>query len=146
MKKTIASLMCLAALGLASTQVAAQATSNLLIKFEGPGGHSNGAYGRTNAVHAAARTIVKLRSAGLPAGSYKLLTLGGGNSVNSIASDGVIEVALNATDATALAALDSQVRAVAKAGADAENDFRSVKAGDLTSGVAANIRVVVTAK
>lgn len=145
MKKTIVSLLCLAALGLASAQVAAQATSNLLIKFEGPGGHSNGAYGRTNSVHAAGRTIVKLQSA-LPAGSYRLLSLGGGNSVNSIASDGLIEVALNAADPTALAALESQVRAVAKAGADAENDFRSVKAGDLTSGVAANIRVIVTPK
>lgn len=145
MKKTIVSLLCLAALGLASTQVAAQATSNLLIKFEGPGGHSNGAYGRTNSVHAAGRTIVKLQSA-LPAGSYRLLSLGGGNSVNSIASDGLIEVALNAADPTALTALESQVRAVAKAGADAENDFRSVKAGDLTSGVAANIRVIVAPK
>lgn len=146
MKKTIASLLCLAALGLASTQVAAQVTSNLLIKFEGPGGHSNGAYGRTSSVHAAGRTIVKLQSAGLPAGSYRLLSLGGGNSVNSIASDGLIEVALNAADASALAALEAQVRAVAKAGADAENAFRAVKAGDLSSGVAADIRVAVTAK
>ncbi len=149
MKKTIASLLCLAALGLASTQVAAQATRNLEIKFEGPGGHSNGVYGRTNAVHAAGRAVVKLQSAALPAGSYKLLAMGGGNSVNSIASDGLLEVALNAADATALEALDAQVRAAAKAGADAENAFRGVKAGDLTStsgGVAADIRVVVTVK
>ena len=143
MKKTIASLLCLAALGLASTQVAAQATRNLEIKFEGPGGHSNGVYGRTNAVHAAGRAVVKLQSAALPAGSYKLLAMGGGNSVNSIASDGSFAVRLSASAGMTAADFLAKVALAAKSGADAENAFRNVKPGDLTAGAPADIRYSV---
>ncbi|HSV59495.1 MAG TPA: peptidase dimerization domain-containing protein [Variovorax sp.] len=144
MKKTIASLMCLAVLGLTSTHVAAQQTSRLLVEFQGPGGHSNADYGRTSALHAAGRSIERLQSAGLPSGSYQLTGLSGGNSVNSLASRARYEVLLTAADATALQALVVQVTATVKTGVDAENTFRGVKEGDLVAGAPANIRYTVT--
>ena len=89
MKKTFASLLFMAALGLASAHAAAQQTGRLVVEFQGPGGHSNGAYGRTSALHAASRTVIRIQQT-LPAGSYVMTNLTGGNSVNSIASDGPI--------------------------------------------------------
>ena len=39
----------------------AQSTSVLLVEFQGPGGHSSGNYGRTSALHAAARAVIGLQ-------------------------------------------------------------------------------------
>lgn len=146
MKKTIASLACFAGLALASMPALAQQSGGLLVEFQGPGGHSSGNYGRTSALHAAGRTVILLQQAGMPAGSYVITNVTGGNSVNSIASDGLVEVRLNAADATAYQALVTKVTAAAKAGADAENAFRNVKPGDTTAGAPAAIRYTVTAK
>src|SRR5690349_22126386 len=79
------------------TPAFAQQSGNLRIEFQGPGGHSSGAYGRVSALHAAARAVILIQKA-LPAGSYQITNLTGGNSVNSIASDGLIEMKLNAGD------------------------------------------------
>lgn len=143
MKKTIVSLMCLAALGLASVQASAQVARTVVVEFQGPGGHSNGAYGRTSAVHAAGRALQQLKSVAVP-GTMVVTGLGGGNSVNSIASDARYEVHLSATDSAALQTMVDHVAASAKAGVDAENAFRNVKDGDTVGGAPANIRVVVT--
>lgn len=145
MKKTIGSLLCLAALGLASLPAAAQQSGSLAVEFQGPGGHSSSNYGRTSALHAAGRSLILLQKA-LPAGSYRVSGFGGGNSVNSIASDGRFDIALSAADAAAYSALVTQVTAVVKAGADNENAFRSVKEGDLTAGAPANVRYTVKPK
>ena len=146
MKKTIGSFLCVAALGAMCIPALAQTTGGLVVEFQGPGGHSSGNYGRTSALHAAGRSLILLQKAGLPAGSYTVAGLQGGNSVNSIASDGYYEVALTAADATAYDALVAQVTAAVKGGADAENAFRGVKAGDLTAGAPADIRYTVTPK
>lgn len=144
MKKIIAFLFCLATLGFGCGPVAAQQTSRLLVEFQGPGGHSNFDYGRTSALHAAGRAIAQLKAAGLPSGAYRLTSLGGGNSVNSLASSARYQVLLAAADAAALQALVTQVTLTAKAGADAENAFRGVKEGDLVGGAQAAIRYTVT--
>jgi metal-dependent amidase/aminoacylase/carboxypeptidase family protein len=146
MKKAFASLASVVGLSLICLSAAAQQTGTVDINFLGPGGHSSGNYGRTSALHAAGRTVILIQNAGLPAGSYVITDVTGGNSVNSIASDGLITMRLRAADATAYDALVTRVTALATAGADAENAFRNVKAGDLTSGAPANIRVAVTRK
>jgi metal-dependent amidase/aminoacylase/carboxypeptidase family protein len=144
MKKTIGSLACLAGLALAAFAAhAAQVTGTVVVQFQGPGGHSSNNYGRTSALHAAGRAAILLQQS-MPAGSYVMTNLTGGNSVNSIASDGLIELKLTAADATAYNDLVAKVTAAAKAGADAENAFRNVKAGDLTAGARADIRATVT--
>ena len=136
--------LCLAVLALAGFSAQAQQTGNVAVEFQGPGGHSSGNYGRTSALHAAGRAVIFLQQANLLSGSYVITNVTGGNSVNSIASDGLIEMQLTAADATAVTALVTRVTAAAKSGADAENAFRNVKAGDLTAGAPAHIRYAVT--
>jgi len=143
MKRLIFSLAFTIGIAAAATPAFAQQTGQLRIEFQGPGGHSYGAYGRVSALHAAARAVILMQQA-LPAGSYQILNVTGGNSVNAIASDGLIEMKLTAANAAAYQALVAAVTKAVNAGAEAENKFRGVKAGDLTSGAPATIRVVVT--
>jgi len=119
-------------------------SQSILVEFQGPGGHSSSNYGRTSALHAAARSVIALQKQGLPLGAYTVSSLTGGNSVNSIASDGVYRVKLNPQAGVAPAEFLNMVTAAAKAGADAENAFRNVKPGDLTAGAPADIRYTVT--
>jgi metal-dependent amidase/aminoacylase/carboxypeptidase family protein len=132
-----------AGLAAASISALAQQSGVVRIEFLGPGGHSSNNYGRTSALHAAGRTAIGIQKS-LPAGSYVITNLTGGNSVNSIASDGLIEIKLTAADATAYQALVTTVTNATNAGAAAENAFRGVKVGDLTAGVPAWIRATVT--
>ncbi|MGE0359842.1 MAG: peptidase dimerization domain-containing protein [Vicinamibacterales bacterium] len=130
-------------LATAATPAVAQQSGGVRVEFQGPGGHSFGAYGRVSALHAAARTVILLQKA-LPAGSYQITNLTGGNSVNAIASDGLIELKLTAGSAKAYQALVDAVTKAAAEGAAAENAFRGVKAGDLTAGAPATVRSSVT--
>lgn len=142
MKRLIYSLAIVVAIAATGTPAFAQRSGELRVEFQGPGGHSSGAYGRVSALHAAARTVILFQKA-LPAGSYQITNLTGGNSVNSIASDGLIELRLNAANAAAYDALVAAVTKAAAEGAAAENAFRGVKPGDLTSGAPATVRSFV---
>lgn len=139
MKRLILSLAFIVSIAAAGSPAFAQQTGGLKIEFQGPGGHSSGAYGRVSALHAAARAVLLIQKA-LPSGSYQITNLTGGNSVNSIASDGLIEMKLTAANAAAYQALVAAVTKAAAEGADAENKFRGVKAGDLTAGAPATVR------
>jgi metal-dependent amidase/aminoacylase/carboxypeptidase family protein len=141
MKRLISTLVFI--LAAAGTPALAQQSGGVRVEFQGPGGHSFGAYGRVSALHAAARTVILLQKA-LPAGSYQITNLTGGNSVNAIASDGLIELKLTARSATAYQALVAAVTKAAAEGAAAENAFRGVKTGDLTAGAPATVRSSVT--
>ena len=143
MKRLINVLAFVVGVATAGTPAFAQQSGNLRIEFQGPGGHSYGAYGRVSALHAAARAVLLIQKA-LPAGSYQITNLTGGNSVNAIASDGIIELKLTAGNAAAYKALVTAVTKAAAEGAAAENAFRGVKAGDLTSGAPATVRSSVT--
>ena len=143
MKRLIYSLAFVVSVAAAGTPAFAQQSGGLRVEFQGPGGHSSGAYGRVSALHAAARAVILIQKA-LPAGSYQITNLTGGNSVNSIASDGLIELKLTAANAAAYQALVAAVTKAAAEGAAAENAFRGVKAGDLTSGAPATVRSIVT--
>jgi metal-dependent amidase/aminoacylase/carboxypeptidase family protein len=126
----------------AGTLAFAQQSGNLRIEFQGPGGHSYGAYRRVSALHAAARAVILIQNA-LPAGSYQITNLTGGNSVNAIASDGLVELKLTAGSAATYQALVAAVTKAAAEGAAAENAFRGVKPGDLTAGAPATVRSTV---
>ena len=143
MKRLVGSLAFIVSIGAAGAPAFGQQSRGLKVEFQGPGGHSSGAYGRVSALHAAARTVILIQKA-LPAGSYQITNLTGGNSVNSIASDGLIELKLTAANAAAYQKLVDAVTKAAAEGAAAENAFRGVKAGDLTSGAPATVRSVVT--
>jgi len=137
---SLAFAVCVVATG---TPAFAQQSGGLKVEFQGPGSHSSGAYGRVSALHAAARAVILIQQA-LPSGSYQITNLTGGNSVNAIASDGLVEMKLTAANAAAYQALVAAVTKAAAEGAAAENAFRGVKAGDLTSGAPATVRSVVT--
>ena len=142
MKRLIYSLAFLVTVTAAGASVSAQQSGGVRVEFQGPGGHSSGAYGRVSALHAAARAVILIQKA-LPAGSYQITNLTGGNSVNSIASDGLIELKLNAANAAAYQELVAAVTKAATEGAAAENAFRGVKPGELTSGAPATVRTTV---
>ncbi|HUQ86581.1 MAG TPA: peptidase dimerization domain-containing protein [Vicinamibacterales bacterium] len=143
MKRLIFSVIVAAAIVAAGAPAFAQQSGQLRIEFQGPGGHSSGAYGRVSALHAAARAVILIQKV-LPAGTYQITNLTGGNSVNSIASDGLIELKLSAANAAAYKDLVAAVTKAAADGAAAENAFRGVKPGDLTSGAPATVRSKVT--
>jgi metal-dependent amidase/aminoacylase/carboxypeptidase family protein len=142
MKHLVFALAFAVSVAATGTSTFAQQSGGLKIEFQGPGGHSSGAYGRVSALHAAARAVILIQKA-LPAGSYVITNLTGGNSVNSIASDGLIEMKLTAANAAAYKELVAAVTKAAAEGAAAENAFRGVKAGDLTSGAPATVRSIV---
>ena len=143
MNRLIVSLAFAIVIAAAGTPAFAQQSGNLRVEFQGPGGHSSGAYGRVSALHAAARAVILMQKA-LPAGSFQITNLTGGNSVNSIASDGLIELKLSASNAAAYKELVAAVTKAAAEGAAAENAFRGVKPGDLTAGAPATVRSKVT--
>jgi hypothetical protein len=143
MRKALRSLVLAGFAAAGMSSAFAQQSGALRIDFLGPGGHSSNNYGRTSALHAAGRTAIQIQKT-LPAGSYVITNLTGGNSVNSIASDGLIEIRLTAADASAYQGLVATVTAAANFGAETENAFRGVKVGDLTAGAPAWIRTTVT--
>jgi acetylornithine deacetylase/succinyl-diaminopimelate desuccinylase-like protein len=79
------------------------------VVFSGPGGHSYGSFGMANPIHAMGRAIAKIaefRTPATPRTTFNVSRVGGGASVNSIASEAWMEVDLRSSDETALAALD----------------------------------------
>lgn len=97
------------------------------VVFRGPGGHSWGARGAPNAVHAAAALVVRLAAlaaARHPAVAVTASRIGGGESVNAIPADAWLEVDVRAADGTELDRLDRELRQASGAAADAENAAR----------------------
>lgn len=145
-KASLLSLGLGVALSLVSVVAMAAPGQTLQVEFQGPGGHSNGNYGRTSAVHAAARSIMRLQHADMPAQSWWLSDFNGGNSVNSIASDARFTVHLKAANEGGYDQLADTVKAAVAAGVEAENAFRGIDVGDRVhgnSGARADIRYTI---
>jgi tripeptide aminopeptidase len=65
------------------------------VTFTGPGGHSYGAFGNANPIHALGRTIAKIADMQVPAKpktTFNVGRIGGGTSVNSIPFEGWFEL------------------------------------------------------
>jgi acetylornithine deacetylase/succinyl-diaminopimelate desuccinylase-like protein len=96
------------------------------VTFGGPGGHSWGAFGTANPVHALGRAIFMFDTVAArftaepgPRTSYSVGRIGGGTSVNSIPFEAWAEVDMRSQDQTRLLAIDSIFRAtMARALAD----------------------------
>ena len=72
------------------------------VTFKGPGGHSYGAFGRVNPIHALGRaidTISELQVPADPKTTFNVGRIGGGTSVNSIPFEAWMEVDMRSTDA-----------------------------------------------
>jgi acetylornithine deacetylase/succinyl-diaminopimelate desuccinylase-like protein len=80
------------------------------VAYKGPGGHSYGAFGVANPVHALGRAIARIDDLQVPTEprtTFNVGRVGGGTSVNSIATEAWMEVDLRSSDRAALTALDA---------------------------------------
>jgi acetylornithine deacetylase/succinyl-diaminopimelate desuccinylase-like protein len=92
------------------------------VTYKGPGGHSYGAFGLSNPVHALGRAIDAISKFEVPLEpktTFNVGRIGGGTSVNSIAFEAWMEVDMRSADAQSLQALDARFnRAVDEAARD----------------------------
>lgn len=94
------------------------------LAYKGPGGHSYGAFGRVNPIHALGRAIAEIAEfqvAREPRTTFNVGRIGGGTSVNSIPFEAWAEVDMRSHDKASLDALHSRFLAAADAAAVAEN-------------------------
>lgn len=85
------------------------------VSYTGPGGHSYGAFGMPNPIHAMGRAIAgiaELEATTDPKVTFNVGVVSGGTSVNSIPDKGVMEIDLRSESAAALAAIDAKLQIV----------------------------------
>lgn len=95
------------------------------VTYKGPGGHSYGAFGIPNPIHALGRAIAAVADVQVPATpktTFNVGVISGGTSVNSIPFSGSMEIDMRAETAEALDAVDRQVLKILGDALDAEND------------------------
>ena len=95
------------------------------VAFKGPGGHSYGAFGIANPIHALGRAIEKIADLQVPQQprtTFSVGRVGGGTSVNAISAEAWMEVDLRSSDKAALAALDASFLRSLNAALAEEND------------------------
>jgi tripeptide aminopeptidase len=83
------------------------------VTYKGPGGHSFGAFGLVNPIHALGRAISKIADFQVPDNpktTFNVGRIGGGTSVNSISYESWMEMDMRSADTNALAAVDLQFR------------------------------------
>lgn len=93
------------------------------ISFEGPGGHSYGAFGMTNPMHAMGRAIARIADLQVPAGAKTTFNVGivrGGTSVNTITPLAQMEVDMRSESAENLLEMDRRIRAAVDTAVAAE--------------------------
>jgi acetylornithine deacetylase/succinyl-diaminopimelate desuccinylase-like protein len=92
--------------------------------FKGPGGHSFGAFGLANPIHAMGRAIAMISEIQVPTSpktTFNVGRVGGGTSVNSIPFEGWFEVDMRSSDRASLAVVDAKVQAAVDSAAVQEN-------------------------
>jgi len=93
--------------------------------FRGAGGHSYGAFGLPNPIHALGRLIEKVSRFQVPAQpktTFNVGKIGGGTSVNSISQTAVLEVDMRSEDPKELAKLDAAYKQAVEQSLNEEND------------------------
>ena len=94
------------------------------VTYKGPGGHSYGAFGIPNPIHALGRAIAKISDIQVqasPKTTFNVGVINGGTSVNSIAFEASMEIDMRSESADALRAIDQTVRRSLQEALDAEN-------------------------
>lgn len=94
------------------------------VTFSGPGGHSYAAFGTPNPIHAMGRAIDKVAQLNVPAQpktTFSVGRVGGGTSVNAIASECWMEVDLRSAGPAELAALTEKFQKAIDAAVREEN-------------------------
>jgi tripeptide aminopeptidase len=81
------------------------------VTFKGPGGHSYGAFGLSNPLHALGRAVEKISQfevPGDPKTTFNVGRVGGGTSVNAIPFDAWFEMDMRSASPSALQAIDAK--------------------------------------
>ena len=94
------------------------------LAYKGKGGHSFGAFGNANPVHAMGRAIAKIADIQVPdhpKTTFNVGRIGGGTSVNSIAFESWAEVDMRSSDPRSLTALDEKFKSAAQQALNEEN-------------------------
>ncbi len=94
------------------------------VTFSGKGGHSYGAFGMANPIHAVGRLIAKISEFRTPASPKTTFSVGmirGGTSVNSIARTASFDIDMRSVDPDELAKLENRFKQNAKAALEEEN-------------------------
>lgn len=94
------------------------------VTYKGPGGHSYGAFGIPNPIHALGRAIEKISDVQTPASPKTTFNVGvirGGTSVNSIAFEASMDIDMRSESVDALRSLDTTVRRALQEALDEEN-------------------------
>jgi acetylornithine deacetylase/succinyl-diaminopimelate desuccinylase-like protein len=81
------------------------------VTFKGPGGHSFGAFGLVNPIHALGRAVARIADFRVPTSpkvTFNVGRIGGGTSVNSIAYEAWLEMDMRSSDNAALEKLDAE--------------------------------------
>ncbi|MEZ4457795.1 MAG: M20/M25/M40 family metallo-hydrolase [Gemmatimonadales bacterium] len=90
-------------------------SNRYLVSFEGPGGHSYGAFGMPNPIHAMGRAIAGIGDIQVPEHPKTTFNVGiveGGTSVNSISFKATMQVDLRSESAEQLALTDATFRKI----------------------------------
>src|SRR5690348_3247000 len=94
------------------------------VTYKGPGGHSYGAFGIPNPIHALGRAIAAIGDIHVPASpktTFNVGVISGGTSVNSIPFSGTMDLDMRSETAEALDVVDKQVLKILGDALDAEN-------------------------
>lgn len=108
-------------LGIASRAVG---SNRYKVTYKGPGGHSYGAFGIPNPIHALGRAIAEISDIQVPTKpkvTFNVGVISGGTSVNSIPFEGSMQIDMRSENVAELAKIDVKVRAALKHALDAEN-------------------------
>ena len=94
------------------------------VTYKGPGGHSYGAFGMPNPIHALGRAIATISDIQVPTSPKATFNVGiveGGTSVNTISPTASMDMDLRSESAKALAELDAKFQAAIRGAVTAEN-------------------------
>ena len=108
-------------LGIASRAVG---SNRYKVTYKGPGGHSYGAFGIPNPIHALGRAMAGIADIQVPTNpktTFNVGVISGGTSVNSIPFEGSMEVDMRSESATELGTIDGKIHKILKQALDAEN-------------------------
>lgn len=105
------------------------------VTFNGPGGHSYGAFGLVNPMYAlsqAATEFSRLQVPSTPKTTYGIGVIGGGTSVNSIPLSVWMEIDMRSESVSELKRVEERMMRIMQDAADSENFARSTKEGRIS--------------
>jgi tripeptide aminopeptidase len=94
------------------------------VSFKGPGGHSYGAFGMANPIHAMGRAIAKISDFEVPSNpktTFNVGRVGGGTSVNSIPFEAWFEMDMRSADVKALEVVNEKFKLAVQTAVEEEN-------------------------